>query len=631
MSEMSNNVHIFGPAVVKPEHKEIFDKILEDYNSKIESIDEILSGSDFDDNDREQSLRKIIDMIELLKDHKYLLDCGASPIDLNSIILKDEVVLDQEDSFITETLGYYLLTETFEAGNDTKKRLRDVYYQYWLIHKDNVYLEQVLNLTIEFLTTEMIMFLVDRLYSDEDDFIPKIKIGNTRYDMEAFYKLAHGNDIISNLGIFSDVFNKIYEAFEETVYYYNTHDDYRDVSEEDIFNDAHTVDFVDDNGSMVYTREYTISNLYIILNEFYYIRAIIKKLEHIYEYEQADADIKFKLRRFLRDIDYGFKNLVNCYYKTSDYLTDEIDIQEFKKAIYGTVTRLYDVLDYVKLLNKKDKVTKDDLNALFEMKQHAAFAKLASPVKKIDILINSLMDETINLISKKSDFDNEDLDFDSLCNKLTKELGDKYKYVEGSSFKSLSTAEYLYELFINNKNGMDPNKDYSCISILYYKALEDALNKIIYVPYYNAELKPIYKIQNWENKANTEIILDRLPGEEKALYKIKNSYYHENRSTGCWELANRLMIGNLGFLLKERTLPKALYSFLGKIMTGDIKLNCNILSNGLLNVKDNRNNAAHGGNIINYQKVTDDKRDVFTLEQIGEYKRLLLQLLNMLK
>ena len=49
-------------------------------------------------------------------------------------------------------------------------------------------------------------------------------------------------------------------------------------------------------------------------------------------------------------------------------------------------------------------------------------------------------------------------------------------------FNSLVSAEYLYKQYVAGK---EPNEqfDYSCISIMYYMALEDFANKLVYIPY----------------------------------------------------------------------------------------------------------------------------------------------------
>lgn len=44
------------------------------------------------------------------------------------------------------------------------------------------------------------------------------------------------------------------------------------------------------------------------------------------------------------------------------------------------------------------------------------------------------------------------------------------------------SAEYLYSIYVENQFQKE-DFDYSCISIMYYKALERSINKIIYKPY----------------------------------------------------------------------------------------------------------------------------------------------------
>lgn len=54
---------------------------------------------------------------------------------------------------------------------------------------------------------------------------------------------------------------------------------------------------------------------------------------------------------------------------------------------------------------------------------------------------------------------------------------------------SLVSAEYLYQQYIENHEEIS-KFDYSCVSILYYLALEDFVNKLLYIPYLNDVLIP---------------------------------------------------------------------------------------------------------------------------------------------
>lgn len=177
---------------------------------------------------------------------------------------------------------------------------------------------------------------------------------------------------------------------------------------------------------------------------------------------------------------------------------------------------------------------------------------------------------------------------------------------------SLVSAEYLYGEYIKGHEEID-RFDYSCVSILYYMALEDFANKLLYIPYMNDVLIP-----NAE-----DVIRKKAPG-----YVTDSKYY-----VGNWKLCQfkgTLEIGPMGYLLEGiDRLPK-LEEYLKikypNINTTSVKR----FGTSLLSIKDRRNEAAHGGNLIRYSDAKEDKENVYFSNEAEEIRGLIKALLEML-
>lgn len=107
--------------------------------------------------------------------------------------------------------------------------------------------------------------------------------------------------------------------------------------------------------------------------------------------------------------------------------------------------------------------------------------------EKLDELTNQIVEKIKEALSKK------DL-YDELYGAVTEDFS-AYASVlmkHPKIFSSLVSAEYLYKQYID-KQDANEKFDYSCISIMYYMALEDFANKLVYIPYYKEILSLIDK------------------------------------------------------------------------------------------------------------------------------------------
>lgn len=172
-------------------------------------------------------------------------------------------------------------------------------------------------------------------------------------------------------------------------------------------------------------------------------------------------------------------------------------------------------------------------------------------------------------------------DFSAYANKLL-----KYPTL----FNSLVSAEYLYDRFIIKREEVD-GFDYSCVSIMYYMALEEFINKLLYIPYRNNVLI--------KNKSD-------LFGSSKYLSRASSYMRGDDLKPLC-------ELGPLAFLLKNISKTSEFKSFVQKefAIKEDQISNIKSLGQRLLNNVQKRNDAAHGGMNITYSVARGDKGIVY--------------------
>ena len=176
-------------------------------------------------------------------------------------------------------------------------------------------------------------------------------------------------------------------------------------------------------------------------------------------------------------------------------------------------------------------------------------------------------------------------------------------------FSSLVSAEYLYKQYVQDK---EPNDrfDYSCISIMYYMALEDFTNKLLYTSY-------------------ATDVLDQRSDEVRADYAKFISH-----NSSFWDKKNKCYkrtceIGTMGHLLSSLAKETELISFLqGRYPAFDVS---RLISYGdkLKTIAPRRNDAAHGGNLLTHSDVCIDKKEVYS-NPSELYRGLILELFTIL-
>lgn len=257
-------------------------------------------------------------------------------------------------------------------------------------------------------------------------------------------------------------------------------------------------------------------------------------------------------------------------------------------------------------LNISNAILDDDIDSLLKSKNKyidLLSDKITNEEKELfNIYMNRVVDKIKSNIQKTNVYDNL---YSSISNDFSKYAGNLIHLPQ--IFCSLVSAEYLYDQYIACNTEIS-NFDYSCISIMYYIALEDFINKIIYTPYFNSVL--INKDQSdWKDVvSNPNLFWDK-----------KNNSYKKTCE-----------IGNLGYLLKAVYHEKDFLNYMNTNFQ-NVKIN-KIIDFGkkLIKISSRRNNAAHGGIILSYETVKEDKEIVYNEKTILEHRGLILQLLSIL-
>lgn len=257
------------------------------------------------------------------------------------------------------------------------------------------------------------------------------------------------------------------------------------------------------------------------------------------------------------------------------------------------------------VLNFTNAFASDDVEGLMQAKQKY-IARLAGFVskeqeEKLDKLTYTVVEKIKEAVRQKDLY--EEL-YESVSDGFKDYAGDLMKHPE--LFNTLVSAEYLYKQYVEDH---DPKEsfDYSCISIMYYMALEDFANKLVYTPYFNKVLKTVQK-DDWKDYVTSAT----------AFWDRKNASYKRTCE-----------IGNLGFLFNGVRKRKNFKSFMEKSF-GEVELRrLSSLGQELIDIAPRRNNAAHGGNYLTYDDVRTDKTNVYAVS-VERLRGLIKELLEIL-
>lgn len=253
---------------------------------------------------------------------------------------------------------------------------------------------------------------------------------------------------------------------------------------------------------------------------------------------------------------------------------------------------------------------------------------------ELSILINNIVVEKI-----QNNYQNS---YDRIRQNLVEELGEVNTRRLGDDIISiLTTAEFLYEKYIKDKQEIE-GFDYSCVSAMYYQALEKTYNNLMYKGYIakvnqSDDLPELIIRKNKKGKGG----YGYFPNDGIGSYVI--DYIGKKNNIG-YIVKDTCEYGNFIFLLKKvinKNCYKEVLKYIGYLrgqfgwettdeyntLPKSVNSKLKYLVAGLKTAKNRRNNASHGGVQINYQTAKEDK--IYVLPQkeadihIQKYRKLI--------
>lgn len=240
--------------------------------------------------------------------------------------------------------------------------------------------------------------------------------------------------------------------------------------------------------------------------------------------------------------------------------------------------------------------------------------------------------------------------FDEIKHMLLAKLGPEAKLLPPSTLASLATAEVLYEQYALSEFA-NKGFDYSCISALYYQAFEEAYNSLIWHGYVNRlsttpiDGKTYLQILDTVGKKN--ITDAKAKGYLDKTYDNRKHYINYDRTKlPHTSIKPSCMYANFVILMEQVNSQSELDKFCEYIaeITGfadsqtmfndaDFMKKLGEFIATVKGSKDNRNNASHGGSVIDIVQCSADKKTVLNgLEAVRkESLGLIQQLLYLMR
>jgi len=343
----------------------------------------------------------------------------------------------------------------------------------------------------------------------------------------------------------------------------------------------------------------------LYLQELYLLNDVIKN-----ENVNIDSKHNYGIRRlcsriqdylYLNERDYNFVSHeieLNSFSvlerNSSDYLNTKH--KEFLMLLQQDLVEDYSLDDLINLRHKR-------INQLFNWGVDETTRELLDKMNKMLLdKIEKNIECKINFVDVKERVNKELKDKVFKVNKkLRNYLGEKFAELEfdeaiKSIITSLATGEFLYELYVEST--VENKIDYSCIALEYYSSLEQTVNLLLYTPYKIKVLEPKYGlIANNEFKT----FMGGYVGfsDERYFVMIKGNQR--------W-IKSSQELGNISFMYKDmlngRNDLKNQYIQIGKFLD-DLQIDKIVTQNigkMIFEIKDLRNEAAHGGEVLDVIK-----------------------------
>jgi len=194
--------------------------------------------------------------------------------------------------------------------------------------------------------------------------------------------------------------------------------------------------------------------------------------------------------------------------------------------------------------------------------------------------------------------------------------------IHESVVSTLATAEELYYTYIDGREPIE-GFDYSCISIMYFQALENLLNRVIYIPYKTSVLDPNL----------TDIYLNFNANQYLPKASSMSFYFSTYKTVNSCRLKDDMTLGSFPFLFKNVMTLRAFEAFLQKTFhTRRLDLTeLNSFGDNLRIIALRRNSAAHGSKVLDSETVVQDRDLVYHENKAAsaQIKAAILQFLSM--
>lgn len=236
-------------------------------------------------------------------------------------------------------------------------------------------------------------------------------------------------------------------------------------------------------------------------------------------------------------------------------------------------------------------------------------------------LINDLMCEKIMAAQEDKPNDNN-----TVIRMQLKETGVPVDYVPEMAITQLACGESLFDIYVSGAQKTE-EFDFSCIAIMYYKALEGLLSKLLYIDYLNC----CGLIKDGKSKRYNEATANKL---NKIYFAEQLKLITHKKGKTEFSFPDFCTLGSFKYYINENTLNgKGASEELKKYITkrlcisdidGLIKL-CEKVSK----IATQRNNAAHGLKTVSLDDVIGARKTTY-LGELETLSGLIIEFLELL-
>lgn len=491
-----------------------------------------------------------------------------------------------------------------------RNEIAKIYIEAWKIHKDPKFLEIALEKQVYYLAWRMFGCFVDSIPGiKSDEYIDNLPKDKTE------------ENIIIYMKYFIENYTSIMEFYREELVDILIDERYKFYNGIGIDNEAIAGGIFQgerDNETtalfcIMYLLEFSvvfngILNSYIEYLEANNKKELRKKLDELMEYRSKFSYHHEKIIKILYESKKDFEEI--C--KDLNLIEKEFTIAEYNNLIKS-------ILNEFKSLEAEDESIENIIQIMNNKRD--AFASIPKNIQNAEVvdLIEELLEVIIKILNKSIQ---GEFEYTKIFDDLKRNLGERNcNYLGNELLKTLATAEYLFAFFKENSDKINEISDFSCISIMYYKTLEGALNKIIYHPFRDKVNSRIQEFQ-YNNDINGEKSFKKT---FEVLFRqiIRNGYFVDD-----------LTLGNYGKIFSKFS-SSAIKEFTDHLISivkdaGTLEEDIKEFGDAFNVIKDNRNDAAHGGKIIDWVTMEKDKNNIYHIESAENYKRLLLKFLDLL-